>query len=122
MNDRAPSKQALLQRQRATRVQEKTLPDQVRTAYGQVPIELSDLASDDPQLAQIRESARASFVKHDRLTEEELNTLPVDEAVAVAVQRLRDQAASLKQQADSLATEDRASANASHKPPRTVRR
>src|SRR5215207_8108533 len=104
MNDRAPSKQALLQQQRATRVQEKTLPDQVRAAYGQVPIELSDLASDDPQLAQLRESARASLVKHDRLTEDELNTLPVDKAVDVAVQRLRDQAASLRQQADVLST------------------
>ena len=122
MNDRAPSKQALLQRQRATRVLEKTLPDQVRTAYGHVPVELSDLSSDDPQLAQMRESARASLIKHDRLTQEELNTLPIEEAIDVAVQRLRDQAAGLQHQADLLATEDRASANASHRPPRTVRR
>ena len=122
MNDRAPSKQALLLRQRATRVLEKTIPGQVRTAYGHVPIELSDLASDDPQLAQIRESARASLVKHDRLTEEELTTLPVDEAVDVAVQRIRDQAASLQEQADLLAMQDRASANASRRTPRTVRR
>ena len=122
MSDRAPTKRELLLRQRATRVQEKTLPDQVRAAYGRVPIELSDLASDDPQLAQIRESARASLVKQDWLTEEELDTLPVDEAIDVAVQRIREQAASLQQQADLLATQDRASAGASRRPPRTVRR
>ena len=38
MSDKEPTKRALLLRQRALRVMEKGLPEQVRAAYGAAPL------------------------------------------------------------------------------------
>jgi hypothetical protein len=121
LNTTAPTKRALLLRQRAARVLERTLPEQVRRAYGVVPIELADLSSGDPQLAEIRESARASLQKQGYLTQDELDTLSSDAAIAVVMDRLRDQSAGLHEQAERQARDERAAPNALGKPPRTVR-
>ena len=74
---------------------EKGLPNQVRRAYGDAPSVFADLPSDDPDLATICENARASLLKQGYLTEEDLDTLPVDEAITTAQHRLRAQIASL---------------------------
>ena len=91
MADKQPTKRTLLLRLRAARAMEKGLPDQVRRAYGDAPSVLADLPSDDPHLATVRENARSSLLKQGYLTEEDLDTLPVDEAIATAQQRLRAQ-------------------------------
>src|SRR5688500_16114163 len=69
MADKQPTKRTLLLRQRAARAMEKSLPDQVRRAYGDPPSVLADLPSDDPHLAAVRENARASLLKQGYLTE-----------------------------------------------------
>ena len=83
MAEKQPTKRTLLLRLRAVRAMEKGLPDQVRRAYGDAPSVLADLPSDDPHLAAVRENARASLLKQGYLTEEDLDTLPVDEAIDV---------------------------------------
>jgi hypothetical protein len=100
---------------------EKSLPDQIRRAYGDAPDVLADLPSDDPHLATVRENARGSLLKQGFLTEEDLDTLPVDEAIATAQQRLRDQIASLHEQSDTLARQERGNQDRVAKAPRTLR-
>jgi hypothetical protein len=121
MADKQPTKRTLLLRQRATRAMEKGLPDQVRRAYGDAPTVLADLPSDDPHLAAVRENARSSLLKQGYLTEEELDTLPVDEAIAMARQRLRAQVASLQEQSDTLARQDKGSPDRVTRAPRSLR-
>ena len=99
---------------------EKGLPDQVRRAYGDAPRDLADLPSDDPHLAAVRENARASLLKQGYLSEEELETLSVDEAVKAAQQRLRAQIASLQEQADVLTRQEKGGVDRV-KAPRTLR-
>src|SRR5215212_7480651 len=84
MADKQQTKRTLLLRLRAMRAMEKGLPDQVRRAYGDAPSVLADLPSDDPHLATVRENARASLLKQAYLTEEDLDTLPVEEAIDIA--------------------------------------
>ena len=121
MTSKDLTKREVLLRQRAARVQERALPDQIRRAYGQVPIELADLPDDDPQLATLRESARAALIARGHLRQEELDTLPVDEAIGVALQRLRGEAASLREQAALLANQDKGNSDVFTKAPRTLR-
>ena len=108
-------------RLRAARGMEKSLPDQIRRAYGDAPSVLADLPSDDPHLAAVHENARASLLKQEYLTEEELDTLPVEEAIATALQRLRAQVASLQQQSDTLAHKERGNPDRVTRAPRTLR-
>src|SRR5829696_10295288 len=103
MADKQQTKRTLLLRQRAARAMEKGLPDQIRRAYGDAPSVLADLSSDDPHLATVRENARVSLLKQGYLSEEDLDTLPVEEAIATALKRLRAQVASLQEQSDTLA-------------------
>lgn len=121
MAEKQPTKRTLLLRLRAMRAMEKGLPDQVRRAYGDAPSVLTDLPSDDPHLATVRENARASLLKQGYLTEEELDTLPVDEAIDVVQQRLRAQVASLQEQSDALARQERGNADRTARAPRTLR-
>jgi hypothetical protein len=121
MAEKQPTKRAVMLRLRAARGMEKSLPDQIRRAYGDAPSVLADLPSDDPHLAAVRENARASLLKQEYLTEEELDTLPVEEAIATALQRLRAQVASLQQQSDTLARKERDNPDRVTRAPRTLR-
>jgi hypothetical protein len=100
---------------------EKSLPDQIRRAYGDAPSVLADLPSDDPHLAAVRENARTSLLKQGYLTDEDLDTLSVDEAIAAARQRLRDQVAGLQEQSDTLTRQDWGNPDRVTKAPRTLR-
>ena len=121
MAEKQPTKRTLLLRLRAARATEKGLPDQVRRAYGDAPSVLGDLSSEDPYLAAVRENARASLLKQGYLTEEDLDTLPVEEAIATAQQRLRAQVASLQEQSDALARQEKGNPDRVTKAPRTLR-
>jgi hypothetical protein len=121
MAEKQPTKRAVMLRLRAARGMEKSLPDQIRRAYGDAPSVLADLPSDDPHLAAVRENARASLLKQEYLTEEELDTLPVEEAIATALQQLRAQVASLQQQSDTLARKERGNPDRVTRAPRTLR-
>ena len=120
MSEKQPTKRALLLRQRAARAVEKALPDQVRRAYGNAPSVLADLPSDDPHLAAVSENARASLLKQGYLSEEELDTLSVDEAIKAAQQRLGAHIASLQEQADVLTRQEKGDLDRV-KAPRTLR-
>jgi hypothetical protein len=121
MAEKQPTKLTLLLRLRAARAMEKGLPEQVRRAYGDAPSVLTDLPSDDPHLATVRENARASLLKQGYLTEEDLDTLPVDEAIAMARQRLRVQIASLQEQSETLARQEKGNPDRVTRAPRTLR-
>ena len=121
MAEKQPTKRTLLLRLRAARAMEKGLPDQVRRAYGDAPSVLADLPSDDPHLAAVRDNARASLLKNGYLTEEDLDTLPVDEAIDIAQQRWRAQVASLQEQSDALARQERGNSDRTTRAPRTLR-
>ena len=121
MADKQPTKRTLLLRLRAARAMEKGLPDQVRRAYGDAPSVLADLPSDDPHLATVRENARSSLLKQGYLTEEDLDTLPVDEAIATAQQRLRAQVAGLQEQSDTLARQEKGNPDRGTRAPRSLR-
>jgi hypothetical protein len=121
MEEKQPTKRTLLLRLRAARAIEKGLPDQVRRAYGDPPSVLADLSSDDPHLAAVRENARSSLLKQGYLTDEDLDTLPVDEAIATAQQRLRAQVASLQEQSDTLARQEKGNLDRVTRAPRSLR-
>ena len=121
MADKQPTKRTLLLRLRAARAMEKGLPDQVRRAYGDAPSVLADLSDDDPHLATVRENARTSLLKQGYLTEEDLDTLPVDEAIATAQQRLRAQVAGLQEQSDTLARQEKGNPDRVTRVPRSLR-
>jgi hypothetical protein len=121
MTEKQSTKRAVMLRLRAARALEKSLPDQIRRAYGAAPSVLADLPDNDPHLAAVSENARASLLKQGYLTEEELDTLPVDEAIATARQRLRDQIASLQEQSDTLTRHERGNPDRATKAPRTLR-
>jgi hypothetical protein len=65
--------------------------DQVRIAYGAVPVILEGLQADDPFRAAIRERARPLLVAWGYLTTEELGTLTVKDAIATALRRCHDE-------------------------------
>ncbi len=68
----------------------RIVPRQVRVAYGAPPHLLRGLAADDPLALAARAAARKSLVGRGWLTEEELDTLPQEQAERLAMQRLRD--------------------------------
>jgi hypothetical protein len=121
MADKQPTKRTLMLRLRAARAMEKGLSDQIRRAYGDAPSVLADLADDDPHLVAVRKNARASLLKQGYLTEEDLDTLPVEEAIATARERLRTQIASLQEHSDTLARQERGNPDRVAKAPRTLR-
>lgn len=121
MAEKRPTRRTLMLRLRAARATEKGLPDQIRRAYGDAPSVLADLPSGDPHLAAVSENARASLLKQGYLTEEDLDTLPVDEAIATARERLRTQIAGLQEQSDALARQERGNPDRVAKAPRTLR-
>lgn len=103
------SERDLLLQQRAARLMERTLPDQIRRAY-------DDTAGDD------RDRARAALVARGQLTEEELTTLPLEEAITVALGRLRAETAQLDEQSARQESVKRGRADTITRPPRTLRR
>lgn len=66
--------------------------DQVRVAYGAVPVILEGFPESDPVRVKIRERARAVLVAQGYLTAEEVDTLPVNDAIAAVLNRLRGEA------------------------------
>jgi hypothetical protein len=112
------TKKALRLRLQAARVGERTLPDQVRRAYGTTPDQQADLPADDPLVVGEREKAQASLVNRGLLTNGELATLSVDDAAKVAAERLHEEIAALQ---DELAKRPTGS-DSIVKPPRTLRR
>jgi len=103
------TKRDLLLQQRAARLLERTLPDQIRRAY-------DDAAGDD------RDRARTALIARGQLTEEELTTLPLEEAISVALGRIRAESAQLSEQSARQENEKRGRADTVSKPPRTLRR
>jgi hypothetical protein len=103
------TKRDLLLQQRAVRLMERTLPDQIRRAY-------------DPTGGEDRDRARAALVSRGQLTDEELSTLSLDEATAAALERIRAEAAQLSEQSARQESERRGRADTVTKPPRTLRR
>jgi hypothetical protein len=62
--------------------------EQVRVAYGAVPAILQGFSESDPIRVQIRESARVMLVDWGYLTTEELDSLPVKDAIGAVLNRL----------------------------------
>lgn len=118
MNTRILTKKDLRLRLQAARAQERTIPDQVRRAYGEAPGQDGGVPTDEAHLAETRAKARASLIDKGLLTPEEVDTLSVDEATSTALQRLRQQIASLQAEQKR----DRTSAESFVPPPRTLRR
>lgn len=77
---REPRTTMTLQRRQVAR-------DQVRVAYGALPVSLENLAADDPFLAEIRERARSWLIEQGYLTAEQLATLPVKDAITAVMRR-----------------------------------
>ena len=65
--------------------------DQVRVAYGAVPVILEGFPESDPVRVTIRERARSMLVDQGYLTGEDLDTLPVKDAITAVLKRLRDE-------------------------------
>jgi hypothetical protein len=109
MTDKDLNKRDLLLQQRAARLMERTLPDQIRRAY-------DDTAGED------RDRARAALIARGQVTEEELTTLPLEEAITVALERIRAETALLNEQSSRQESEKRGRADTITKPPRTLKR
>jgi hypothetical protein len=63
--------------------------DQVRVAYGAVPLVLEGLSADDPIRTDVRDRARSLLLESGYLTSRELDTLTVKDAIAAVLRRLR---------------------------------
>jgi hypothetical protein len=122
MSTTTPSKRAIRLRIQAARVQERSLPDHVRRAYGETPDQSAGGTKEEPSPAEQRESARASLVERGHLTVEELDTLTVDDAITLALQRQREQIAALEEQSASLDDRERGQPDSFSRPPRTLHR
>lgn len=61
--------------------------DQVRVAYGALPVVLESLSANDPMRAEIRERARSWLIEQGFLTAEELATLQVKAAITAVMRR-----------------------------------
>ena len=66
--------------------------DQVRVAYGAVPVILKGFPESDPVRVKIRQRARAMLVEQGYLTAKEADTLPVNDAITAVLIRLRGEA------------------------------
>jgi len=73
----------------ASRWIEQALRDQVRVAYGTVPLILEALPDDAPIRIKVRDGARAMLMEQGYLTAEELSILPIEDAIRTARQRFR---------------------------------
>jgi hypothetical protein len=77
----------------ATALQRKqAMRDQVRVAYGEVPVVLEVFPVGDPVRLKIRDRARATLVDRGYLTAAEVDTLPLKDAIAAVLTRLRGEA------------------------------
>lgn len=63
--------------------------DQVRVAYGAVPVIFESFLESDPVRVRLRASARTMLVAHGYLTLEEMATLPLKEAITIVLKRFR---------------------------------
>jgi hypothetical protein len=118
VSSKAPTEKALRLRLQAARVVERGLPDQVQRAYGHLPDQLATRPIDDPSVVEARDKARSALVERGLLTQEELDTLPMDEATAVALGHVRDQIVALQEEQAAAPTK----LDAFGRAPRTLRR
>jgi hypothetical protein len=70
--------------------QKSATVDRVRVAYGAVPVILEKLPSDFPLRAKLRDEARQLLRQQGLLTEAELDSLPITEAIRLVLQRVHD--------------------------------
>ena len=121
MSSRQLTKRELQLRKQAARMQEKSLPDQVRRAYGEAAPDAAEPASDEQPASEARDKARASLIARGFLSEEELTTLSVDAATTLVLERLHEQVSALESEGDDGGGEDSNTASFK-KPPRILRR
>ncbi len=124
MSSRQLTKRELQLRKQAARMQEKSLPDQVRRAYGEAAEAAPDTAepaSDEQLASEARDKARASLIARGFLSEEELTTLSVDAATTLVLERLHEQVSALESEGDDGVGEDSNTATFKN-PPRILRR
>lgn len=98
MQDKTLTTKAIRLRLQAARALERSLPNLVREAYGVVPEARVARTAEEQNLAEISNASRASLIDNDRLTREELDSLPVEDAVSVALLRLREQISALEEE------------------------
>lgn len=124
MSSATPTDRALRLRLEAARMQGRALPDLVRRAYGESTG--GDQAAQGRGPAQspeeVCDTARTALVERGYLAAEELETLPVDEALGVAEERLRAQIADLEAQTAELGGVGKRGQDAFKRPPKTIRR
>jgi hypothetical protein len=125
MTSTTPTERALRLRVQAARLQERELPDLIGTAYGPQPAtatapETTGRTNTATQ-AEIQDEARNALIKRGHLTAEELDSLPVAEATALALERQRAQITALEEQTAEYAGGKRGRDDFK-RPPRTLRR
>lgn len=98
------------------------MPDLVRRAFGDLPDQPAGRGSDAPSQSEMRAGARAALIERGHLTEEELDSLSVDEAIGAALARMGEQIAALQEQTALLDSRDRGQTNAFSRPPKTLHR
>ena len=108
MNNKELTKRELLLRERALKVARKSLPDQVRSAY-------------EVGAVEERDASRALLVARGYLREDELNSLPVNEAIDAAQERLSAQIADLQKQTETLTRLEKGTRARGTNVPRTLR-
>jgi hypothetical protein len=123
MSSTTPTERALRLRLQAARLQERELPDLIDTAYGakSAATQESTAPAGAVSQAEAQEEARNALIKRGALTAEELASLPVAEATALALERQRTQITALEEQTAGYAGGKRGQ-DAFKRPPRTIRR
>lgn len=123
MSSATPTDRALRLRLEAARMQERSLPDLVRRAYGALPEAPHDTKgrSSEQSPEEMRDAARTALVERGYLTAEELEKLPVGDALDKAQEALRAQIAELEAQAGTRGGDKRGQ-ETFKRPPKTLRR
>jgi hypothetical protein len=123
MTSTTPTERALRLRVQAARLQERELPDLIDTAYGAQSATAPETTgrANTASQAEIQDEARNALIKRGHLTAEELDTLPVAEATALALERQRAQITALEEQTAEYAGGKRGRDDFK-RPPKTLRR
>ena len=123
MSGATPTDRALRLRLEAARMQERSLPDLVRRAHGELPEAPHDTKgrSSEQNPEEIRDAARTALVERGYLTTEALETLPIADALDKAQEALRAQIAELEAQAGTRGGDKRGQ-ETFKRPPKTLRR
>lgn len=104
-------------------MQERALPDLVQRAYGETVIEqqAANARGNTQSPQDARDAARTALVERGYLTAEDLETLPLAEALSTAQERVRAQIADLEAQAGTRGGDKRGQ-ETFKRPPKTIRR